>query len=314
MGNRWHHILLPQGTVISGFESQFASMDKLYPDFIPDFSDCRTLLIVSDYSGEDSYALYHVYSYLVTSITSWHNWEQARLLIRKSMCTDGRRMSFKRLGDNHRKNALKYFLHAANELNGLSFSVAVNKRCSSLFQDLPLDITNPEFTAFRKWKPAVLRKAFFVLHTLSCLIAGLAFEGQNVFWFSDEDSIAANDQRIVELTDAFGWISSMYLETNLGHLRCGTSKSDNGTLQIEDLIAIPDVIAGAISEQLKVVATKKVLPKDVFWSDGPLFTRKTSEITWWLSHASYPLRRLICIIDPKDKSRFLMSWYHFYDR
>jgi hypothetical protein len=36
-----------------------------------------------------------------------------------------------------------------------------------------------------------------------------------------------------------------------GRIRCGTMKCDNGSLQIEDFVAIPDLIAGALSEQFR---------------------------------------------------------------
>lgn len=205
-------------------------------------------------------------------------------------------------------------LQAANDLNGLSFSVAVNKKCEGFFEGSPpLDITNPEFADYRKWKVDVLEKAFFITHVLSVLIAGLADRNQNVFWFTDEDNIAANDDRIRELTTLFAWISSLYLDFDLGHLRCGTSRSDNGTRQLEDFLAIPDLLAGAIAEQMQ----KPFLNPNttgIFWMSRGDFSDKTRNITWWFSDAVQSLKRLLCVIEPTSGGGHSLSWFHFHDR
>jgi len=151
-------------------------------------------------------------------------------------------MSFKRLADSQRRAALGPLLNAANNLDGLSFSIALNKACDTVFEaSPPLDLSNPEFAPFRKWKPIVLDKAFFVLHVIGVMLGGLAATGQDVMWFTDEDSIAANDDRVRELTQLFAWIISQYLDFNLRHLRCGTSRCDDGSRQLEDFLAIPDI-------------------------------------------------------------------------
>jgi hypothetical protein len=225
-------------------------------------------------------------------------------------------MSFKRLSDGQRRLALTPLLKAANCLHGLSFSVALNKQCESVFAARPpLDLSNPEFAAYRKWKPAVLDKAFFAVHVLGVLLAGLAAPGQNVMWFTDEDSMAANDDRVRELTQLFAWISSQYLTFNLGHCRCGTSKSDDGSRQIEDFLAIPDMIAGALAEQMQLRIEDPSEFSTVFWMHRGDFSEKTREITWWFSDCRNPLKRLLCVVDPgADGRRHLLSWFHFHDQ
>ncbi|MCX5856141.1 MAG: hypothetical protein NTZ24_16480, partial [Deltaproteobacteria bacterium] len=128
-------------------------------------------------------------------------------------------------------------------------------------------------------------------------------------------SIAANDQRIIELTHLFGWMISFYLSFSIGHCRCGTSRCDDGSRQIEDLLSIPDLIAGAISEQLELRANDPEEVSSVFWMHRPDQTEKSNIINWWLSDCKKPLKRLLCIIDPsKDMKRHVLSWYHFHDR
>ena len=310
----WKPISTNAGTVTGLIDAGLTSLDQRYEGFLPNLRASTGLLIGSDYSGESSDSLYLVYSFLVTTLDSWHEWDAKRLEVRQTYLTDSRRMSFKRLNDGQRKRALRPLLTAANCFNGLSFSVAVSKKCKSFFAGpVPLDIENPEFTQFRKWKPAVLQKAFVIVHIIGVLLAGLAERYQNVFWFTDEDTIAANDDRVRELTQLFTWICSSYLNFDLGHVRCGTSCSDNGNLQIEDFLAIPDLVAGAVSEQM---STSNLNPGStgVFWMSRGDFSDKTSDITWWFSDARQPLKRLLCIIEPSPNDKHSLSWVHFFNR
>jgi len=312
----WQPVTSKEGTLFGLLNAEFARLDRTYDFILPDLRESDTLLIGSDYSGESSKAPYVVYSFILTSLESWAKWEPTRLRVRNEFLSDSRRMSFKRLSDGQRRRALPHLLEASNALQGLSFSVALNKSCASVFEALPpLNLNNPQFAVYRKWKADVLEKAFFINHTLGVLLAGLAVPGQNVMWFTDEDSIAANDDRVCELTQLFAWISSLYLTFTLGHLRCGTSKCDDGSRQIEDYLAIPDMIAGALSEQLALKVTDPSELHDVFWMHRDDFSDKTKSITWWFSESRSPLKRLFFIVDPKEHGNGnLVSVFNFYDK
>lgn len=312
----WRSVPAPARTIFEVLNREFEDLEKAHEGSLPDLRKAQTLLVGSDYSGESGGSSYCVYSFLLTSADAWLAWESKRLEVRKWCFSDLRRMSFKRLGDKQRKRALGPLLEAADCLEGLSFSAAINKKTSLFAGRPPLDLSNPQFEAFRKWKEATLEKAFIIVHFIGFLLAGLSRELQDVLWFTDEDMIAANDQRVCELTQLFGWFSSLYLTFSLGHGRCGTSRCDNGSRQIEDLLAIPDLIAGAIAEQLSLKEHDDMPElKDVFWGHRPEYTDKTKKITWWLSNSQKPLKRLLCIIDPsKDGKKHVVSWYHFHDR
>ena len=265
----WKPVRAPERTFSGLLNAEFSRLDARYGGCLPDLRSAQTLLLGSDYSGESSDAPYLVLSFLMTSLESWSEWEPRRLQVRREYFSDSRRMSFKRLGDTQRRRAVVPLLCAANHLCGLSFSIAINKKCESIFAaPSPLDLSNPDFAAYRKWKPAVLEKAFLALHVLGVLLGGLASPGQDVMWFTDEDSIAANDDRVRELTQLFGWISSQYLAFDLGHCRCGTSRCDDGNRQIEDFLAIPDMIAGALSEQMQLRTTDPACLSNIFWKIG----------------------------------------------
>ena len=315
-GATWKRVQAPTRTFTGLLNSEMSRLDGKYVGCLPNLRSGRTLLLGSDYSGESSETPYLVFSFLMTTLDSWAQWEPKRLAVRREHFADSRRMSFKRLGDGQRRRALPALLEAANSLDGLSLSVALNKTCQSLFEARPpLDLTNPDFAPFRKWKPGVLEKAFVILHVLGVLVGGLAAPGQNVMWFTDEDTIAANDERVCELTQLFAWIISEYLTFSLGHCRCGTSRCDDGSLQIEDFLAIPDMVAGALSEQMLLRSRTPEQFSTVFWMHRGDFSDKTREITWWFSDSRQPLRRLVCIIDPGvDGKDHVLSWFHFHDQ
>jgi hypothetical protein len=299
--------------VFDALNENFVRIDGSHKSSIPDFSNCESLLVGSDYSGEERDAPYTVYSFLFVCLESWGAWEPERLEIREKFLSDSRRMSFKKMNDSQRRRALSPLLDAANSLSGLSFSVAIDKKCKSLFsKSPPLDLSNPNFRPYQKWKTAVLEKTFLVTHLIGFLLAGLAHQWQNVLWFTDEDSIAANDDRVRELTLLFGWISSLYLTFDLGHIRCGTSRCDDGSRQIEDFLAIPDLIAGAISEQFKIRTNDTFETPEgltIFRGD---YSEKTQKIMWWFSDFQRPLKRLVAVIDPgREGRRHRVSWYDF---
>lgn len=65
--------------------------------------------------------------------------------------------------------------------------------------------------------------------------------------------MAANVQRLTQLTEVLARVSSNSIAHDLRHLRCGTTHSDDGTLSLEDLVAICDLGAGAFCEVATVM-------------------------------------------------------------
>jgi len=149
----WHSVPAPGRAFTGLLNDELSRLDAKYRHFLPDLRSASTLLLGSDYSGESPDSPYLVFSFLMTSLESWARWEPERLRVRAAHL------------------ALRPFLEASNDLEGLSFSIAVSKQCDTVFAARPpLDLSNPEFAAYRKWKPAVLDKAFFVLHVLGVLL------------------------------------------------------------------------------------------------------------------------------------------------
>jgi hypothetical protein len=253
---------------------------------------------------------------MITTLNDFQKWEPERRKLRVENLPDNRRMSFKGLNDIQKQKTLKPFLTSAETMSGLVFTVAIESNIKTLFEGKsPVNLDNPDFFMFKSWKPKVLENAFRTVHFLSFLLAGIAHPLQNVLWFSDEDEIAANPERIKQLTNLVAWIGSSYLDFDLGHLRCGTTKSDDGSKQIEDLTAIPDMVAGAISEQVNLEPVFPSEPSKFFWLHRGDYSEKTSFITLWLTDTKKPLKRIFCSIDSVANSgNTKVSLFHFHNR
>jgi hypothetical protein len=277
------------------------------PGAIPNVRRGKLFLVASDYGGEHDLAEYQVLSFLFADWQQCGDWERTRQELRRRYLSDGRRMSFKTLRDKKKRAVLQMFLSAANNISGLSVSILIHKSIASLFRESGhIDLSEPEQEGFSHWKETSFEKMLRVVHLVSFFVAGLSSAGQDVLWITDEDEIAANDDRLRELTNLFGNISSHYIPHNMGHFRCGTTKSDNGSRQLEDLASIPDLIAGALSEGVATLNRQGTMPSHSLFVFRPQNIKtKVVEIMNWFSTDLEPLKRLVYMIDPVENSSSL---------
>ena len=260
------------------------------------------LVVTSDYSGSHRGAAYEVYSVLVADFAFCEKWRALRRDIRSRFLPNGRRMSYKALNDANRRKALWPFLVAANSIPGVCASLAVAKNVETLFMPDNAPI-NAELEACLSWNRSLFERALRIVHFVSFFVAGFSLPNQDVLWFSDEDEIAANPERLALLTKLCANVVSNYGLHPLRHLRCGTTKSDDGSYEVEDLAAIPDLAAGALVDILTPLAgqlrTGVILP-------GPLDSKpKSSNIGRWLMDSNHPLKKITLVIDKKPDSEAL---------
>lgn len=274
------------------------------PELLPDMRRSKTLLVTSDYSGHHRACRFESYGILLIGMEDcWPSWEAARLELRRRHRIGRRSFAFKKLNDACKRRALVPFLEASEILNGLCVTVLIDKSIPSMFRkDGPLELSSPSLQPYAAFG-AIFERLLRVVHLVSFFLAGLSGEGQNVFWFTDQDAIAANPNRLTQLTQVWATVLSNYLSHQLGHLRCGTTESDNGTLQIEDLAAVPDLVAGALAEAITCYE------KDSYLPDGKLIvplpssvSPKARAIIGWLSRRSRHLKRLSYVIHPVQGS------------
>ncbi len=343
----WKPIFKKSLGPLSAINERMYWLNNMMPSDLPNLHASPTLFIASDYSGEHASADYQTISIVITDANAFYDWNRQRLKVRQQYLSDGRRMSFKQLRDQRRWRSLIPFLLAANELRGLSATIAIHSSIDTLFAGTnPLDLNNPSFAKYSHWNKRSLEKLFRVIHFISIFLAGMSRTGQNVLWLTDDDSIAPNVGGLTELTELFSYVASEYLDYNLGHLRVGIpSISDTPDRLLEDLIAIPDLIAGAVSEILILQGSDKELiiniPPSVYLAPDPFrsafihpqskdfrvytagqdkllsqqetMSAKTAFILNWLGDRDQKMKRLAAIIDPVSKSdKLSFRWLNFH--
>ncbi len=343
----WKPISKQSLGIFSPISERMYSMSLMDPTALPNLHASQTLFIASDYSGEHADANYQTISMIITDADAVNDWNQYRLKVRQQYLSDGRRMSFKQLRDQRRWQALVPFLSAANNIRGLSATIAIHSSIDTLFAGTnPLDLKNPDFTKFSHWNKTSLEKLFRIIRFISIFVAGMSKSGQNVLWFTDDDAIAPNVKGLTELTELFAYTASEHLEHNLGYLRVGTpARSDTNDRMLEDLIAIPDLIAGTVAEILTLQADKNELvvnvPASVYFVPEPFTTEfiqpqskdfkvymegqeeiilpqavmsaKTAFILNWLGDRGHQMKRIAAVIDPIPNSDMLsFKWLNFH--
>jgi hypothetical protein len=191
--------------------------------------------------------------------------------------------------------ALVPFLQLADTICGILIVFAVSKGKASAFES---DDSNARSELLSLWKPHIQEKLLRVLHISGLFCGALSIPDQDVLWIIAQDAIAANVTQLTELTQIFSRISSHYLSHDLGGLKCGTTLSDNGTLQLEDLVSIPDLAAGAVAELATALIKQRVFPEKGLITPLPTgMTWKSQLIVSWLARPGMSLRRLIFIME-----------------
>jgi hypothetical protein len=204
---------------------------------VPDLSGAHSLVAVSDYAGDHKTSRFTSVSVLVFSLESWQRWEDRRTVIRKARNIGTRRFEFKKLTDKRKLDALPAFLSAADQLDGLLCTVVFDKSIDTLFEQEKLGYSSaPLYPSFTEES---LKRARLIVHFVSMIIAGVVRGHQNVTWISDEDEIAANAQRMSDLSTLWATVLHACVNCPLGNLKCGTTGVDNGAGDIEDLSRVP---------------------------------------------------------------------------
>jgi hypothetical protein len=282
----WRHVT---GRNVGSFDSLseiLARETQYHLTSLPDLRKADTLLLLSDYAGAHRSASHEVYTFLLLDSQSLASWNQVRTKVREAAGLGAqRRMSYTTLRDGRRRNAVGGFLTAANRLRGVIASFVIAKDIESLFekQGCPGELA----VTVARWKPAVQERLQRILSFAGFLLAGLSGSGQNVWWYSDEDEVFPNEARMRDAVVLFANLASHFLGHGLGHLRIGTAVSDSGDLLLEDLLAIPDLVAGSLVDMVGCYRKLGItLSGKTAKAPPEVLIRKARDIVTWLSARS----------------------------
>jgi hypothetical protein len=254
----------------------------------------RQLLIVCDIGGSLKEQPFETFSFLILDLDRNMVWLQGQSAFRHRVMVHRRRMAFKKLNDANRRRALLPFLSLAEKLTGNLVTFAIDKKKRPKMENG--GAAHAEISSF--WKPSVVERLMWLIFLGAFLVSGFSVPGQDVMLIIDEDEVAANVRQLTKLTELFGRAVGNQAGPMMGHLRCGTTKSDDGSYALEDLAALPDLVAGATAEFVAALAVNglgpispliQLLPAGVSW--------KTRTIMPWALNASASLDRFVCLID-----------------
>jgi hypothetical protein len=295
----WNHLAKPELGFMNTVSEAFAGAQLRDPDLFPDFRSSRSLIVASDYGGMHKASRFESYSYLVTNTQSLSTWDESRLIVRHRYHLMKRRFEFKKLGDRRKLVALLPFLCAASDLFGICVTILVSKRVESLFRaEGRMDLTSPELAGYAEYGTLGFERMLRAVHFFGFLLRGLSSPGQDVLWVTDQEDFAVSRERIIRLNEIAANVTSHYLPHDMGKLRCGTTQSDDGSLCIEDLAAIPDLVAGATSELLSAYESDGIALRKLLITPAPArLSRKARAIMMWsadpwprLGHLAYTIR------------------------
>ena len=312
MPGNWSRLNDPELMLMNDISDSIARWEAKDFRLVPNLRGGQNLLVASDYGGEHQEKLshYRCYSFLVVDIDNSSQWETLRLALRNDLIPDNRRMAFKKLnGDKILQKGFGPFLHAADHLRGLSFSLLINRQLDGILQ-AGKGISGPELKEFKKLDPGTFEKMLWVLHVIGLLLGGLSRSGQQVRWITDQDQIAANHDVAELLQTGFENVVSHFVKQNHVNLRFETTSADSGQRELEDLVSVPDLVAGALAELCTLVKLDGV-PFSEQLLDAPAnLSHKASAILYWLNLGGRPLKRLVYILEPKAPRGIALQRLH----
>jgi hypothetical protein len=220
-------------------------------------------------------------------------------------------MSFKALSDRRRRAVLKAFLGAALNMSGLCFVVLVNRAIKHLCFRTAADYDRLRETASlqSRWKDRELEEAVRTTYTVAMLVGGMSQPNQAVTWLSDEDNLFSNERHSADVARLLGNFTDHHVKHPLGVRGIGTTALDEGDRAIEDIVAVPDLIAGAVTELANSVADVcgGRIPSYLAIDYRGKVSAKSDIISSWLWETPGKLARVVARIDTVEQGAYAVS-------
>jgi|tagenome__1003787_1003787.scaffolds.fasta_scaffold20834923_3 hypothetical protein len=132
---------------------------------------------------------------------------------------------------------------------------------------------------------------------IAFLLSGYSIAEQDVFLLVDQDDIAANDKHLQGLATAFGHIWSNTATHDLRNVTCATTRSDIGDRVLEDLTAIPDLLAGALCEVTRRLTDQGIRPtKGLLLPPTKGLSWKSKILAEFLARKVGRLEKITCVV------------------
>jgi hypothetical protein len=275
---------------------------------LPGLRGSKTVFLYSDYGGFHKGANQEVYSFLLLDEASVARYKHDTRLIRDTLQNCDRTVSFKRLLDGVTARMVPHFLAAADRLNGILFSVGVDKSIKYMIPDAVGGLPD----RFNHWQTGAFERMLRIANVATMLFACLLVEGQNVVWISDEDQIMSSDRHGQDAVEAMTELARRYFPIKLGSLTAmpvSRVRADDRPLA-EDLLCIPDLAAGALCDfttgslpDERTASTQIVVPV----TNQP--RKRARPILNWYADESQSLKKLFLELGPTDDPKVFSVYF-----
>lgn len=271
-------------------------------------------VIASDYSGQHRGAAHEVYTFVVTTLEAVERWAALRTEFRARWLPDGRRLSFKQLGEPMRRRALPGFLAAAGALTGNLITVLVGSSVGTFIDGGPAALVEVLPDCFEPGTPLGTVEKMFRLASLVALVqAALREESQRSHWISDHDETLATFER----REDFGRLAT-YLTFGLTGWKAAadqffyTTHSARLPEWAEDLTAIADIAAGAYAKLAKALPAFVGRPSwTVEMSSDSVADPRARLVGDWLAHGTGELRHVLMRLERDSEGQVRASAQSF---
>lgn len=220
---------------------------------LPDFSEAKSVAVMTDFGGEHPGARFNTYSFLFLASDRNGPFAEAvgDLRERHGILEPYSEFRYKRLTSGGRSRALPEFLHAVDGLiHGAVITVAVEKQIDSLFGGAARIEETLSEMGFGRWKKGAGEKVLRVGHTFAIFASLLVRPDQPIIWYCDKDAINEDGrERTFENTQRlFASALRMYSKERSAQLMSGKSLDKKSFL--DDLLSVPDFAAGVVQDLL----------------------------------------------------------------
>ena len=218
--------------------------------------------LFSDYSGESS-GNYYAYSVLVCGYNFISTFSEKANRVRDHFHLGDKEIAFKDFGMGQLRAALPEYLSAADTLPGFLCTVAVDKRIKTLFgpQDKSTSKKLVELLEENRLggrKSREVEKLLRIVHMIAFLAALLVADGQKLFWMSDNDAVCANSKLHESMMALFDRVLPIYTRPGVTLPLIGGALPFNPrSIEMNDLLSLPDIVAGSIAQYLSKTDTQK---------------------------------------------------------
>ena len=202
-----------------------------------------------------------MYCYLISDTDKSPHWPKQRHEMRRQFLCDGRRMSFKSLGDRIRRRALVPFLETAETIEGHLVALVVTKKLSNMSIRAGWSTELPRTLGLQgTWKHSSFEQMFRSAHMLALCLSLWSRPWMDVTWITDQDEIVANDGRLDDAHQIAARLVSRYLTHRMGIFAMNSTAIDGKERAFEDFVAIADLAAGMLSEIAGKLAVDARIP------------------------------------------------------